>query len=48
MLAQEFLEWPASQQLERLLELVHAEEEQAETGRQAPNVDIRIQALNDT
>ena len=48
MVTQEFLEWSAGQQLERLLELVHAEEEQSETGRQAPNVDFRIQAMDDT
>ena len=33
MLANEFLEGPASKQFERLLELVHAEQEEPQTGR---------------
>jgi len=41
--AQEFLERPAGQQLQRLLELVHAEQEQSEPGSQSPDVYVRVQ-----
>jgi hypothetical protein len=44
MFAQELFEGAASQQLKRLLKLVHAEQKQSKTGRQAPDVNVSVQS----
>jgi hypothetical protein len=41
--AQELLEGPAREQLQRFLELVHAKQEESETGREAPDVKFAVQ-----
>jgi hypothetical protein len=40
MLPQELLEWPARKLLQSQLELMHAEQEQAQSGQQAPCIDV--------